>query len=297
MSVGWFGHWILAIGLRVNSCYTPSQQQLTTPDLTRFKHLFNINVSIISSKQPFACIPLDNNRLEDHLTESTPQTESSTPKDRLLDAAEQLFASKGFAEVSVRELAAAADVNLAAVNYHFQGKENLFHEVIIRRFSAQRDRTLGGLQAVLQQSAGRPQVDEVIRVMVHEYLAGAMSNSFLTLVIRDMHSGKSGTHIHFFKEMVQPVFKSFSQALMAARPNLGQEDVSWVIASIIGQIHHFIMRRIKCESCTEIPEIREIMHQAFPALALDRDQYIHQTTDRITRFSTAAIDGLYPEEN
>ncbi len=231
------------------------------------------------------------------MSDNTPKVDSRTPKDRLLDAAEQLFASKGFAEVSVRELAAAAEMNVAAVNYHFQGKENLFHEVIIRRFSAQRDRTLGGLQAVLQQSDGQPRVEEVIRVMVHEYLEGAMSNNFLTLITRDMHSGKNGTHIHFFKEMVAPVFMSFSQALMAARPNLRQEDLNWVIASIIGQIHHFIMRRIKCESCNDVPEVREIMHKAFPALALDRDEYIRQTTDRITRFSTAAIDGLYPEEN
>ena len=49
-------------------------------------------------------------------------------KQRLLDAAEVLFAEKGFDGVSIRELAAAADVNVAAVNYHFQGKQNLYRE-------------------------------------------------------------------------------------------------------------------------------------------------------------------------
>ncbi len=231
------------------------------------------------------------------MTDSTPKIDTSTPKDRLLDAAELLFASKGFAEVSVRELAGAAGVNVAAVNYHFQGKENLFHEVIVRRFALQRERTLGGLQVLLKQSAGRPKVDEVIRVLVHEYIDGALSNSFLTMITRDMHSGKGGTHLQFFKEMVVPVFAAFGQALMAARPNLRQDDLNWIIASIIGQMHHFILRRIKCESCEEVPEAREFMLKAFPALALDQDQYVSQCTDRITRFSTAAIDGLYPEEN
>ena len=189
-----------------------------------------------------------------------PKTADRQAKERLLDAAEELFAAKGFGEVSVRELATAADVNVAAVNYHFNSKDNLFHEVITRRFSAQRDRTLDGLRMLLEQTSGQPQVEQVVRVLVHEYLDGAMSNSFLTMITREMHGGKSGTHLEFFKQMVAPVFEAMCQALMAARPNLTQEDLSWIIASIVGQIHHFILRRIKCESCADMPEVREIMH-------------------------------------
>lgn len=219
------------------------------------------------------------------------------PKDRLLDAAEELFAARGFDDVSVRDLAAAAGMNVAAVNYHFQGKENLFHEAITRRFSGQRDRTLAGLKILLEQTDGRPQVDQVIGVLVREYLDGALSNSFLTMITREMHGGRSGTHLQFFKEMVAPVFQAISQALMAARPTLRQEDLSWIIASIIAQIHHFILRRLKFTGCADEPEIRDIMLRAFPVLALDQAAYIDQVTDHITRFSTAAIDGLYPEEN
>ena len=40
-------------------------------------------------------------------------------KDRILGAAEQLFARHGFAGASLRQLTSAADVNIAAVNYHF----------------------------------------------------------------------------------------------------------------------------------------------------------------------------------
>lgn len=239
----------------------------------------------------------DNKIRREQVPSAAPKPDDRQAKDRLLDAAEELFAAKGFGEVSVRELAATAGVNVAAVNYHFQGKENLFREAIIRRFVAQRDRTLKGLQALLEQTAGQPEVEQVVHVLVHEYLDGAMSNSFLTMITREMHGGKSGTHLEFFKEMVAPVFMAMSQALMAARPSLTQEDLNWIIASIVGQVHHFILRRIKCESCDDVPEAREIMFRAFPALALERDEYIRQTTDHITRFSTAAIDGLYPEDN
>lgn len=49
---------------------------------------------------------------------------------RIVEAAAQLFADRGFDGVSVRELAKRAGVNAAAVNYHFGGKEGLYHAVI-----------------------------------------------------------------------------------------------------------------------------------------------------------------------
>ena len=49
--------------------------------------------------------------------------------ERILDAAEQLFAEKGFAETSLRLITSKAGVNLAAVNYHFGSKKALIHAV------------------------------------------------------------------------------------------------------------------------------------------------------------------------
>ena len=46
-------------------------------------------------------------------------------KTRILDAAEKLFGEKGFDATSLRDITTEADVNLAAVNYHFQSKESL----------------------------------------------------------------------------------------------------------------------------------------------------------------------------
>jgi hypothetical protein len=47
----------------------------------------------------------------------------------ILGAAERLYADRGFADVTLRDIVAAADVNLAAVNYHFGSKD----ELILRR--------------------------------------------------------------------------------------------------------------------------------------------------------------------
>ena len=53
-------------------------------------------------------------------------------RDRILDAAERLFAQQGFDLTSLRALTTEADVNLAAVNYHFGSKERLFEAVLAR---------------------------------------------------------------------------------------------------------------------------------------------------------------------
>ena len=54
-------------------------------------------------------------------------------KERILDAAEALFMEHGFEATSLRAITAAAGVNLAAVNYHFGSKEELFQAVLTRR--------------------------------------------------------------------------------------------------------------------------------------------------------------------
>ncbi|MFM2417763.1 MAG: hypothetical protein RL385_2486 [Pseudomonadota bacterium] len=56
-------------------------------------------------------------------------------RDRLLDSAERLFAERGFHGASVRDITSAAEVGLAAINYHFNTKEELFRDVVLRRAS------------------------------------------------------------------------------------------------------------------------------------------------------------------
>ena len=58
---------------------------------------------------------------------------SAATKERLLDTAEALFMEHGFEATSLRSITATAAVNLAAVNYHFGSKEELFEAVLTRR--------------------------------------------------------------------------------------------------------------------------------------------------------------------
>ncbi|MEN6566958.1 MAG: TetR/AcrR family transcriptional regulator [Veillonellales bacterium] len=53
---------------------------------------------------------------------------------KLIEAATPLFAKRGFAAVSIRQLAEAAGVNSAMISYHFGSKENLYKEVLEQQF-------------------------------------------------------------------------------------------------------------------------------------------------------------------
>src|SRR3954466_13792496 len=57
----------------------------------------------------------------------------SDTRERILDTAERLFAERGFGATSLRSIIASAEVNLAAVHYHFRSKEALLEAVIVRR--------------------------------------------------------------------------------------------------------------------------------------------------------------------
>jgi AcrR family transcriptional regulator len=61
---------------------------------------------------------------------------SKDPRQRILDAAVTLFAQKGYAGVGVREIAKAADVNIAMISYYFEGKVGIL-KVILEEFHNQ----------------------------------------------------------------------------------------------------------------------------------------------------------------
>src|SRR6201996_9594014 len=101
-----------------------------------------------------------------------PAPSSSLPtKERILGAAEELFARHGFEGASLRQLTAAAGVNLAAVNYHFGSKDRLIEEVFRRRL----DQLNGSRMAALKAIAGAPQT--TIEDVLGAYIVPALELS------------------------------------------------------------------------------------------------------------------------
>lgn len=114
-------------------------------------------------------------------------TQTST-YDRILDAAEALFAEQGLHVATLRQITQAAGVNLAAVNYHFGSKQALLLAVFRRRLDALNAARLERLDAALQRHGG-PHLDDVLDALVYPALAfsrgsEADGHRFMQLLMR-----------------------------------------------------------------------------------------------------------------
>ncbi len=84
-----------------------------------------------------------------HKTVNGLEAQSAQARGRLLDAAERLFAENGFEGTSVRQITALADCNVAAVNYHFRGKDKLYLKMFGHRMRQIRDIRLASIARVM----------------------------------------------------------------------------------------------------------------------------------------------------
>jgi AcrR family transcriptional regulator len=112
-------------------------------------------------------------------------TRDTETRDRLLKAAERLFADRGFKKVTVRDICRLARANVAAVNYHFGDKLGLYREVLQSAIDAMRATNDAARRAGAGQSA-EEQLRRYIGVFVHRLL-GPGSDSVHKLVTREMN--------------------------------------------------------------------------------------------------------------
>src|SRR5262245_40942566 len=94
-----------------------------------------------------------------------------TTRDKILDAAERLFARRGFYGVSIRDLTAAAGVDVALASYHFGRKLDLFAAVRERRAAILNELRLGRLEECRRRAAPRlPSVEDIVDAFTHPLL-------------------------------------------------------------------------------------------------------------------------------
>ena len=150
-------------------------------------------------------------------------------KTRILDAAEGLFARDGFHLTSLRALTALAKVNLAAVNYHFGGKEALLQAVIERRLQPLnkiREEKLVAVLAAAEHVKRPPQVEALLRAFIEPTLAfrrsGPGAENFVALIGRSM-SDPDPTVRNSFLQQVSPLLLLIVKGLRQALPELPVE--------------------------------------------------------------------------
>jgi AcrR family transcriptional regulator len=154
-----------------------------------------------------------------------------TTKDKLMDAAEKLFARRGFHGVSLREITGEAGVDLALVNYHFGTKKKLLAEVIERRgqiLNSERLQQLAELK--LRSAPATPSVEALVSVFLNPILdrlahAGAGWHSYFALLAYVNNSPEWGCTM--IGKAFDAVVREFIRALTEALPGSAPEDIYW----------------------------------------------------------------------
>ncbi len=158
-------------------------------------------------------------------------------KERILDAAETLFAQYGFGGTSLRQVTSQADVNIAAVNYHFGSKENLVNEVFRRRMDEMSAQRLQRLQATI---ATHPDdLEAILAAFVEPALAMAQDRhgggAFIRVIARAYAEKNDGLR-RFLSEQYGHVLRDFAKAIAQCVPSLSKEELYWRIDYLAGAL-------------------------------------------------------------
>lgn len=157
-------------------------------------------------------------------------------KTRILDAAEKLFGEKGFDATSLRDITAEADVNLAAVNYHFQSKDSLMDAVISRRVEPVNQK-----RAQMLEAAGpNPTVEQILIAFLSPLLSQEVP-SVAPLMGRVLATPDVFL-VHFMKKHMTVIVQQFTDALVKALPGLGESEVLWRLNFTAGAMAHLMAR-------------------------------------------------------
>ncbi|PSF06136.1 TetR family transcriptional regulator [Marinobacter fuscus] len=159
--------------------------------------------------------------------------------DRILDAAEELFAERGFSETSLRMITSKAKVNLAAVNYHFGSKNSLIHAVFARfltPFSAtlelafdELDERTGKQPATLEQTLWALTVSAVRMPQRTE-----KGISIFMRLLGLAYTQSQGHLRKFLEQEYSQPFGRFMNLLKEATPELSSVDRYWRIQFMLG---------------------------------------------------------------
>jgi AcrR family transcriptional regulator len=166
-------------------------------------------------------------------------------RERILNAAEQLFVSQGFEATSLRRITSEAGANLAAVNYHFGSKEALLREVFERRLRALNAERLAELEAAEVAANGRSlAMEKLIEAFLLPVLRLSRDRArgghiFIRLLGR-AYTEPTETVRRLLAEEYVEVVERFKRALFHALPHIPEKELIWRMHFALGAMSYAI---------------------------------------------------------
>lgn len=166
-------------------------------------------------------------------------------RSRILDAAEVLFMENGFDGTSMRMITSRAEVNLAAVNYHFGTKELLIQEVFRRRLTSLNQARIAALEALEVEAAGAPvKPSRIVDAFFGTALRMAADvegggHTFMRLLGRT-YTEPSEFVRQFLAEEYAECVDRFLTALYRAVPEVDRKEILWRFHFMMGAMSYAI---------------------------------------------------------
>ncbi len=206
--------------------------------------------------------------------------ENADARERLIKAAEKLFAEKGFNGVSVREITNAACTHLSAVNYHFGSKEGLYLAVYQTRFLERARRLRNAFTQRLKAYELSP--GNIIRALAEAVVLGPLSEEerliHYHLLVREITSPTKAFDL-IVKEGIRPFVALVEEALRPHFKDVPPQRLRLAVLSIFAQVLYFNFARPKIEASTE----RTYDHS-----------FKKELVEHIVLFSLKGLKGLWP---
>ena len=153
---------------------------------------------------------------------------------------------KGYAFTSVRDITNEAGCNVAAVNYHFGGKENLYIETFRGLLGELRDRRIRRIQGDMEAAGKSATLELFIESMANAFLEPLVKEGrgrlLMAIVSREMIDRRLPTSV-FFGEFIQPLVEGAMEQLVRVVPPMEPVTGRLCLMSLVGQLLHVVKAR------------------------------------------------------
>ena len=194
------------------------------------------------------------------------QVPLSEAKQRLLDAAEALFAERGFEAVSVRDITQQAKTNVAAINYHFGTRDGLIARVVARHLPPVNEERLARLE-ILDRKGGPGKMvaveevlDAFVRPVVGSVRKSVMSERLACMLLGRIFAMPGAGLFQATEDLRRGVGERFTRALGKSLPSVAPEELVWRMHFVVGALIHMLMHH---------EMLQQVTGGAFGAASLD----------------------------
>jgi AcrR family transcriptional regulator len=198
-------------------------------------------------------------------------------RERLLDAAEELFSENGFRATSIRDITKAAKCNISTVNYYFHTKEKLYVEVFHRRMRILAQQRSRRIRQELSQDRAVTSLESLIRsfaeVFLEPFLNDGGGRRFMRLMMHESQNPNLPKGL-FLNQVIKPVRNIMRQALIMVCPTLNRVEADFCLHSIVAQLLNVIQAQ-------EL--FKELDKKEMPLLDLKK------SIEHVVRFSVGGV--------